>query len=264
MKSDNDLPKVSCLLVTADRLPFCERAIRCYRNQTYPNKELVVVDDGRDDLSPLLAQLPAGDVVYVKLAKNEANVLGTLRNIALETARGDYIAQWDDDDWYHPDRLQHQVEVLNKGYDACALSGALMHLDTEMFLSHPYIGILKSGIPGSIMHRRNNCIRYQELRRAEDTHYLKAWNKKRYIKLPLSETHLFIRCFHGNNTWDKSHFMTRMRNTPRDLIAYFWHRYIKQDLFGHNRFTLGKEAQASFEAYLADSYELNLLHSKVS
>jgi len=263
-KAEKAKPKVSCLLITADRLPFCRRAIRCYNNQTYTNKELVIVDDGQTDMTPLLTDLPAEELVYVKLPKNEDNVLGKLRNIALKSAGGEYLAQWDDDDWYHPDRLSQQVEVLQEGYDACALSGALMHLDTKTYQLHPYIGILKSGIPGSIMHRRDDQIRYLELRRAEDTHYLNAWSKKRYTKLPLSEVHLFIRCFHGNNTWDKSHFMSRMRNTVPDLAAYYWYRYIKQDLFSHNRFQLSEKAKASFEAYLADSYELNLLHARVN
>jgi glycosyltransferase involved in cell wall biosynthesis len=259
MRTLPDLPKVSCLMVTADRGQLCRRAIRCYQRQTYPNKELIVVDDGREDLAPLLADLPSDEVVYLKLAKHPESVLGKLRNVALEAARGDLVAQWDDDDWYHGERLEKQVAVLQQGYEACALSAALMHLDTEAFVLRPYIGYLRDGVPGSIAHLRSNAIRYEGLRRGEDTVYLHAWTKRRYAKLPPGDVYLFIRCFHGNNTWEASHFLRRMRNTVPDSAAYVWHRFVRRDLFRHNRFRLDEKARAAFETYLEDSYELNLL-----
>lgn len=257
-----ELPKISCLMVTADRLQLCRRAIRCYLRQTYPNKELVVVDDGAVDLAPVLADVPADEVRYVKLAKKPENVLGRLRNLALDAATGDFAAQWDDDDWYHAERLEKQAAVLRAGHDACTLSGALMHLDTDEFFLHPYIGYLKQGVPGSIMHRRDDAIRYPELRRAEDTVYLQAWALKRYTLLPPSDVHLFIRCFHGRNTWEQSHFLTRMRNTLPDSMAYVWHRYVRGDLFRHARFRLSPTAREAFETYLADSFDLGLLQSQ--
>ena len=253
------LPKISCLMITADRRQLCKRAIRCYRRQTYANKELVVVDDGREDLEPLLAELPSDEVVYVRLEKRPENVLGQLRNVALDAARGDFVAQWDDDDWYHPERLERQAAPLLEGYDACTLSGALMHLDTTEFLLHPYIGYLRDGVPGSIVHRCDPEVRYEGMRKGEDTVYLKAWTRRRYTKLDASEVHLFIRCFHGNNTWDAAHFLRRMRNTPPDSIAYAWHRFVRRDLFRHNRFQLDQKAREAFEMYLDDSYELGLL-----
>lgn len=42
-------PTVSCLMVTKDRSATARRAIRCFLTQTYPNLELVVVEDGTDD-----------------------------------------------------------------------------------------------------------------------------------------------------------------------------------------------------------------------
>ena len=41
-------PKVSCLMVTRQRYVFAQRAIACFRRQTYPNKELIIVDDDPD------------------------------------------------------------------------------------------------------------------------------------------------------------------------------------------------------------------------
>ncbi len=252
-------PTVSCLMVTANRAHLCRRAVRCYNRQTYPARELVVIDDGEQDLTPALQEVPADELVYVKLERTPENVLGHLRNLALAHATGDFLVQWDDDDWYHATRVERQARVLQDGHDACSLYGALMHIDAEPYFLHPYVGTLPNGVPGSIMHRRSDAIRYPALRRAEDSVYLDAWRERRYTMLPREDAHLFIRCFHGDNTWEKKHFLTRMRNTVPDAVAYVWHRYVRGDLFAHPRFQLHAAAWTAFEQYLDDSYDLGLL-----
>ena len=256
-------PVVSCLMVTADRPRLCRRAIRCYNRQTYAPRELVVVDDGTRDLALVLADVPSDELVYVKLARRPENVLGRLRNVALKHATGTFLVQWDDDDWYHHRRIEQQVRVLQQGHDACSLYGVLMHVDAERLRAHPYVGLLRHGVPGSIMHRRSAAIRYPEMRRAEDSVYLDAWRARRYAMLPQSEAHLFIRCFHGRNTWDKRHFLTRMRNTIPDALAYVWYRFVQRDLFAHPRFRLDARARAAFRTYLHDSVDLGLLDAAV-
>lgn len=255
-------PKVSCLTVTANRKHLMKRAIQCFQHQTYANKELVIVDDGEQDLSDILAPLPADQVNYLRLEKKPENTLGKLRNRSLEEATGDFLVQWDDDDWYHPERISIQAETLMEGYDACCLSAALMHLDEEPYLHHPYVGHLPDGIPGSIMHRADADIRYPHTRRAEDTVYLNKWMEKRYTQLPDEYAYLFIRCYHGSNTWEKNHFIRRTRNSPVKLMKYLWYRYVKNDLFGLPVFQLDGNARQAFEQYLEESKELDLLETK--
>jgi glycosyltransferase involved in cell wall biosynthesis len=261
MPAFDDRSLVSCLMVTADRPRLMRRSIRCYRRQTYPNRELVVVDDGETDLSPLLEGLPAGEVTHVELDPEVDHVLGHLRNVALDAANGAYLTQWDDDDWYHETRLAVQAEALDDGADACVMHGTLMHIDAAEYFYHPYIGLLEDGVPGTIMHRRDDDVRYPEMRRAEDSVYLDAWTARRCRRLPASQAHLFIRCFHGSNTWEKKHFLTRMRNTPRDAVSYFWNRYVRGDLFRHRRFQLSDTARRAFRTYLEDSAELGLFQN---
>lgn len=245
-------------MVTANRKHLASRAVQCFLNQTYENKELVIIDDGDEDYSPVLKDVPDNQLTYIKLEKEPDFVLGKLRNVSLNEAQGDFLIQWDDDDWYHPQRVEIQAGILEQGYDACCLSAALMHLDTEPFIHHPYIGYLPNGIPGSIMHRRSEHIRYPETRRAEDTVYLKEWMQKRYHKLDKHYNHLFLRAYHGNNTWEKEHFQRRIRNSFGSMLAYFWHKTIKGDLFGHPRFQLTEDQQEAFESYLELSEKLNL------
>ncbi len=102
-------PLVSCLCVTEGRRAFMPWLLWCFDRQTWPRRELVIVDSslepfqvaGRDDLRVVTA--PPGSGVASK------------RNLALREAAGDFIAWFDDDDWQHPDRLAWLVEALHDG-----------------------------------------------------------------------------------------------------------------------------------------------------
>ena len=252
------MPRVSCLMVTANRRQLAQRAVNCFIRQRYPNRELVVIDDGQEDYTPLFRTIHPEDITYIKIPKDPDMVLGKLRNMALDHAAGDYIIQWDDDDWYHPNRISIQAGYLDEGYDACCLAASLMHLDNPDFFSLPYIGYLPNGIPGSIMHKRSEDVRYPEYRRAEDTVYLREWMKYRYAKLPEQHAGLFIRCFHGTNTWEEEHFTRRIRNSPGSWAQYLFHKFVSGDLSGHPRFRLPPEIRSAFEQYIEESRTLNL------
>lgn len=253
--------KVSCLIVTADRKPLLRRSLRSFRRQTHRNRELVVVDNGREPVEDLLADLPGDRVRYVRMDPSEDHILGDLRNISLEHATGDYLMCWDDDDWFHPDRISIQLAALDEGYDACCLMGNLFHIDDAELMDHPYRGYLPNGSPSSIIHRRDPDIRYPSLPREEDTVYLEKWRKRRYRKLPLSYSYLFVRCFHGTNVSGKKHFLRRLRNSPLNWLRYIWYRYAKGDLLEHPKFRLTARERESFQMFMKDSRELDLFRS---
>jgi glycosyltransferase involved in cell wall biosynthesis len=110
------LPLVSCLMPTRDRERFVPQAVDYFLRQSYPARELVVLDDGRTPIGHLLPDLPA--VRYHRIER--PMVLGTKRNLAVELAQGSVLAHWDDDDWYAVDRLRHQVDRLREtGASVC-------------------------------------------------------------------------------------------------------------------------------------------------
>ena len=105
-----DEPLVSCIMPTRDRRRYAARAIRYFLAQDYPNRELVVVDDGADCVEDLV---PDDDRIrYVRLL--EQQTIGAKRNVACERACGELVMHWDDDDWSAPRRLSYQVEMFNK------------------------------------------------------------------------------------------------------------------------------------------------------
>lgn len=256
IKSD----KVSCLIVTADRKRLLRRSLESYKNQSHRNREIVIIDNGVEPVDDLLQDFNSEEVVYVKIEPSPDNILGELRNISLEHAKGDYMICWDDDDWFHPDRIKIQLDALKDGFDACCLEGNLFHINADEYSEYPYIGSLPGGSPSSIIHRRDDNIKYPSMNREEDTVYLNEWKmKKRYRQLDLSYSYLFVRVFHGTNVSGKRHFLRRLKNSPESWIQYFWHSKIKRNLFGHPKFSLSKKERESFEMFVRDSEKFGLL-----
>lgn len=219
-----------------------------------------MVDNGEHPIEDLLSDLPSREVVYERVKREPNTYIGWLRNLSLEMATGDFVApHWDDDDWYHPDRLAIQLDpLINDGYDASTLGSTLVHVESADHFDHPFIGSLPDGVPPTIVHRKSDSIRYPDLRRTSDTTYLTAWRDLRHVSLQHAFAYLYIRCFHGGNLWEENHFLRRMRNTPRDFVAYVWHRYLRGNLHGHSRFRLDTNAVRAFDLYLEDSRRLGI------
>jgi glycosyltransferase involved in cell wall biosynthesis len=106
-----DVPLVSCVMATRDRVDFALQAVALFLRQDYEHRELLVVDDGDDDLAARLPDDPR--VRYLRTPRGES--IGAKRNRACAAARGAFLAQWDDDDWYGPGRLSAQLAPLLAG-----------------------------------------------------------------------------------------------------------------------------------------------------
>ena len=121
-ESLKDMPKISCLMVTRGRGRTAKRAFHCFQMQTYPNKELVIVDDeGTNEFSEWVRKQGALDVVYVRSPRKNSS-LGELRRSAEENATGEFVARWDDDVISSPYRLKIQIQLIQEtGAAACML-----------------------------------------------------------------------------------------------------------------------------------------------
>lgn len=249
-----ETPKISCLMVTANRPHLMKRSVACYLNQSYPNKELVVVDDGAVDCSDVLADVPSDELIYRRLPSENRLCLGALRNLTLDLCTGSYMAQWDDDDWYDEDRLAIQYNDLVKtGKAVSCLSSTLVCIDDPMLDGKPFIGGIAGGVPGSILHERNDSIRYPDKRRAEDSEYLRDWPEGSVSLLDRRYAYLMIRVYHGNNTWSIDHFKRRIRNSPLRLLKYVYWTYIRRNMFGLQCFSLTDDMDRAYRTYARDS-----------
>lgn len=250
-------------MVTGNRRDLAERAVLCFEHQTWSNTELVILDDGEQDYEPMLAPYRERNTIhYHRLEKDPELRLGGLRNKTLELARGEFVAQWDDDEWYHPKRLEVQAQVLLDGADLTYLPDVLVHVNTPDMVESLYRSNSREAkTPGTVMHRRSD-VRYENLSRGEDSSYLQAF-EDRYVLRPVPEpyTHLFIRCFHGTNTWDMNHFLGAIQKRGMSRLAHLWAMYVKRDIRKHPAFRLTELEQETARQYLKDSRSLGLVAS---
>jgi glycosyltransferase involved in cell wall biosynthesis len=100
---------VSCLMPTKDRRQFVPGAIECFQRQTYPERELIILDDGEDSIADLIPRDPR--IVLIRWGVGD---VGAKRRICAEVAIGGLLAYWDDDDWHGPRRLEVQINAMRE------------------------------------------------------------------------------------------------------------------------------------------------------
>lgn len=110
-------PHVTCVCLTADRQQYTDRAVGLFLAQSYPNKSLLVLDNGN---VPYELPFTHPDIRISRIIMQPKSI-GALRNIAnrktaedayAQPPAGDIIAHWDSDDYSHPLRLAWQVAHL--------------------------------------------------------------------------------------------------------------------------------------------------------
>ncbi len=110
-------PLVSAVTIVRDGERFLAEAIDSVLRQTYPNLELVVVDDGSTDRSAEIADRVAraapDRVRLVRHADRGSRGMSAARTLGMQTARGGLIAFLDADDVWLPDKIAEQVAVLD-------------------------------------------------------------------------------------------------------------------------------------------------------
>ena len=105
-------PKVSVILPTYDRPEYLRKAVDSVGSQTYENVELVVVDDHSP--TPAAETLDEVDGVEIRIVRHEENRgANEARNTGIDAADGRYIAFLDDDDTWHPKKLERQVRTFD-------------------------------------------------------------------------------------------------------------------------------------------------------
>lgn len=105
-------PLVSVVIPTFNRAGLLARALHSVRQQTYPNLEIIVVDDAsRDDTATVVEKIGDPRVRYLRHAKNRGG--SAARNTGVRAACGDFIAFLDDDDEWDPRKTEEQLRVLD-------------------------------------------------------------------------------------------------------------------------------------------------------
>jgi glycosyltransferase involved in cell wall biosynthesis/cyclopropane fatty-acyl-phospholipid synthase-like methyltransferase len=118
-------PLASVIICTKDRPEMLVEAVQSVLNQTYPNVEIVVVNDGGTEVQQVLNPLNTkGNIVY--LSHPQTLDRSAARNTGIRAARGKYIAYLDDDDIYYPNHIETLVKFLENSEYKIAYTDAVM------------------------------------------------------------------------------------------------------------------------------------------
>ena len=107
---------VSIIVRTKNRLDTLFYALETIKNQTYRPLELIIVNDGGEDISPVLDQLQLQDIQLRLIVHETCQGCVRAGNAGLDAASGDFIIFLDDDDWFEPNHISGLVQALEQKY----------------------------------------------------------------------------------------------------------------------------------------------------
>lgn len=107
---------VSVIIPTYNSEKFIEKTVLSALNQTYSNLEIIVVDDCSQDSTCSVVKALSGRDDRIKCLFQEKNHgAAVARNLGIKHAKGRYIAFLDSDDTWIPEKIEKQIEALEKG-----------------------------------------------------------------------------------------------------------------------------------------------------
>lgn len=256
-----------------DRQVFHEQVWSCFLNQTWPDKELIIIETYQTRSSDVFRNINDDRLVYLRFRCGQTTELsiGAKRNIAQHIASGDYIANFDDDDIYAPTYLSTMVHSLN------AQSAAFITLSNWYFfdiksgrfgffdpLEYAKVKKMRDkdiqgwlwGYGFSYLHKLqpalDNKIDYRDQNMEEDIHYINFWKEtfgKEQVVLHDDTIGIVSHTLHGRNTSNSF----ALREVPREEM---WDTDVAE-LPGCLSFYLGmfprQEERSRFIEYEADS-----------
>lgn len=214
---NNQSSLISCVCVTRKKPDLLKRSIECFLAQTYDNKELIILyeDDDLETEDVIGAGYPPeSNIRLFRVSAHPKMALGELRNLAIKAARGEFICQWDDDDWYHVSRLEEQyTKLFSEGHHGSILTQWLVFdcLTTTGYISNVRLW------EGSVLCRKSVLQEkaYEEKPLGEDTATIEYLAARESLCLMDEMPGLYIYVYHGNNSWDYEHWSEIFRcSTP--------------------------------------------------
>lgn len=189
---------ISALMITGkseERYDLACMAVDCFRDQTWDNKELIVINT-----SPSAPWFDG--VENIREFKTDEKPLGELRNLSYEKAEGDYFIQWDDDDYHAPNRMEWQY----KHHEEDHLSLLERQVRYDIIKHKGTVFSFNSGIEGTMFHGPTD-FSYPDMDKGEDSEFCNQFRDDDKVNVQNNPASLYIRIFHGGNTWDRDHIM---------------------------------------------------------
>jgi len=196
-------------------------SIRSFLEQTYPDKRLLIVNDGEQ-----LFEFPEGSPIE-EIKVEKGLTLGELRNLALQEIEENEIwVQWDDDDWHHPKAIAGQLrELLSKKADLCCMTSQVRYAFkiNAAWVAHGMI-------QGTMMCRKKSAIVYPAVEKGEDSSFFHQYQRRYKMAGWSNPPHYYLRFIHGHNTWGEEFFGLDERKQDEWKIEEEAKRYLSEVL----------------------------------
>lgn len=115
---------ISVIVPVYNNLEFLERSVNSLIEQTYPNMEIILIDDGSTDGSAELCDELSNNNNKIVVIHKENGGVSSARNAGLKIAKGEYIGFCDADDYCYPtmfermytDFIQNNCDIVHIDY----------------------------------------------------------------------------------------------------------------------------------------------------
>lgn len=130
---EEDLPGVTIVTPTRDRLKFMEICAGAVESQCYPKDKLewIVIDDGKDTCEEFVNHLPYARYILEMAGKT----IAWKRNLGAKLAKFPVIIHMDDDDIYPPNSVLFRVSMMLRAKKECAFCTTLPSYDIANYMS---------------------------------------------------------------------------------------------------------------------------------
>lgn len=109
------MPKISVVIPFYNRIDKTINAINSVLNQTYDDYEIIAVNDGSSENISLISEIIAQNDSKIRLISYSPNKgASNARNVGIENSNGEYIAFLDSDDLFLPEKLEYQIEQMER------------------------------------------------------------------------------------------------------------------------------------------------------
>ena len=124
---------VSVIIPTRNRPGYLQQAVESVLCQTYPNIEIIIIDDGSDSdgtatKKVLLPYFSLPNLTYIY--QHRAGV-GSAVNRGLAFSQGEYIQRLDDDDRLLPEKVARSIKVFQAHPESGLVATGYYHIDAE-------------------------------------------------------------------------------------------------------------------------------------
>lgn len=171
---EKNKPLVSVIVPVYNVEDYLEKCLGSIVKQTYQNFEVILIDDGSEDISGDICDRYASKYGSIRVYHQENRGVVLARNVGIYNAKGEYIAFVDSDDWIETTFLYTLVEIIEKNQSDVVITGIWRNINgkaTKEFNS------ISAGVyeENNLIPFYKKMLHYGDFRELGITPYL--WNK---------------------------------------------------------------------------------------